>query len=171
MDRARRIAAVTCLSLALALLPTFGHTATAPSLVRDITPTPVGSSPGSFTRLGEDLLFFAENRRLGTGLWKRTPEGTTEFVKRIESSCSGLQMSNGVLFFCADDGEHGRELWRSDGTLEGTFMVKDIAVGPGFSEPRDLTRQETQFSFRRPLPTQGSGSCGRPMAQPTGLCS
>jgi hypothetical protein len=79
MDRARRIAAVTCLSLASALLPTFGHTATAPSLVMDITTTPVGSGPGSFTRLGEDLLFFAENRRLGTGLWKRTPEGTTDF--------------------------------------------------------------------------------------------
>ena len=139
MHRARRIAAVTCLSLTSALLPTLGHTAAAPSLVRDITTTPVGSGPGGFTRLGGDLLFFAQNRRLGMGLWKRTPEGTTEFVKRIESPCSGLQVSSGVLFFCADDGEHGRELWRSDGTPEGTFMVKDIAVGPGFSEPRDLT--------------------------------
>jgi len=33
---------------------------------------------------------------------------------------------DGTLFFIADDGLHGWELWRSDGTDDGTFMVKDI---------------------------------------------
>lgn len=33
---------------------------------------------------------------------------------------------NGVLYFIFDDGEYGWELWRSDGTLSGSHIVKDI---------------------------------------------
>src|SRR5688572_12264609 len=33
---------------------------------------------------------------------------------------------DGRLFFFADDGVHGRELWSTDGTDAGTQMVKDI---------------------------------------------
>lgn len=35
----------------------------------------------------------------------------------------------GALFFFADDGVHGRELWRSDGAEGGTWMVRDICPG------------------------------------------
>src|SRR5262249_40933905 len=39
---------------------------------------------------------------------------------------------NGTLFFAADDGMHGTELWRSDGTAVGTTLVKDLYPG-GFT--------------------------------------
>ena len=37
---------------------------------------------------------------------------------------------NGVVFFSAVDRVHGRELWKTDGTLAGTSMVADIRPGP-----------------------------------------
>ncbi len=40
-----------------------------------------------------------------------------------------------VLFFTADDGSHGRELWRSSGTRgSGTSLVQDILPGSASSE-------------------------------------
>jgi ELWxxDGT repeat protein len=36
---------------------------------------------------------------------------------------------NNIIFFSHDDGVHGTELWRTDGTVAGTYMVKDIIVG------------------------------------------
>ena len=44
-----------------------------------------------------------------------------------------LTNASGTLYFSADDGRHGHELWRSDGTSKGTRMVKDINSGPAGS--------------------------------------
>lgn len=37
---------------------------------------------------------------------------------------------DGVLYFPATDPQHGYELWRSDGTAEGTFRLADLCPGP-----------------------------------------
>ena len=45
------------------------------------------------------------------------------------SSPENLTDVNGTLFFRANDGTNGQELWKSDGTEAGTVMVKDIWAG------------------------------------------
>ena len=67
----------------------------------------------------------------------------------------GITAVNGILYFRADDGVHGAELWRSDGTARGTRMVKDI--NPGW--PTRLSRRLHQRQ-RHPLllASDGPGS-------------
>ena len=73
------------------------------------------------------------------------------------SNPSQLTVVGKTLYFTADDGIHGRELWRSDGTARGTRLVKDIVSGH-----RGLQSQRTPSdSPTWPAPSSSSvGDCG-----------
>ncbi len=108
------------------------------TIVADINPGGGSSDPSSLTVVGNKLFFEANDGVHGTELWETdgTTLGTAK-VKDINPGSAGSAQSsgatlidlNGALLFTADDGTHGTELWRSDGTSNGTVMVKDIDPG------------------------------------------
>ena len=77
---------------------------------------------------GEEL-WRSDGTPSGTIMVKDIYIGTPQYGSPKYSSPTGFNMVNGILYFTADDGVHGRELWRSDGTEAGTSLVKDIYIG------------------------------------------
>lgn len=90
-------------------------------LVKDLQPGPLSSAPWSFTTF-KGTFFFSTNE----GFTKSDgTEAGTQLVK-AELFISQFQPVGDLLFMVGSDEAHGLELWRSDGTTDGTFLVKDI---------------------------------------------
>ncbi len=119
--------------------------------VSDINPFG-NSSPHNFIEIDGTIFFSAEDGTSGRELWKT--DGTTDGTALVKDFFPGGEDDSGIssnvefvdyqgtLFFAANDGEHGRELWKSDGTEAGTVMVKDIYPNTNnfrrSSHPRNL---------------------------------
>ena len=54
------------------------------------------------------------------------------------SAPTNFMEMGGVAYFSATDGVTGRELWRSDGTSTGTWLVRDIHHGSASSNPQPI---------------------------------
>ncbi len=116
----------------------------------DITPGGDGSFPRGFLELAGEVIFFVADWN-EWGLWKTdgTPQGTVEILKQsfvpggagVYGSLDpeNMVVYEGLVFFTARDESHGVELWRTDGTPEGTRMVRDIRPGSRGSVPTGLT--------------------------------
>lgn len=116
-----------------------------PQLIKDIFPGEQNSSPANFVEINNIIYFFAYDGTNGAELWRTdATEAGTYMVKNIgpgmddycmySMGCGGEYIvMNNILYFRASDNTHGAELWRSDGTETGTYMVKDINPGTGNS--------------------------------------
>ena len=69
------------------------------------------------------------------------------FPGAVTSNLSQFTDVNGTLFFTAQDGVNGIELWKSDGTAAGTVLVKDLHPGTSSSNLRSLTNVNGTLFF------------------------
>jgi ELWxxDGT repeat protein len=118
---------------------------TTASMVSDLRPGSFGSTPDYLTEVDGTLFFSANNAdSIGRELWRYDAVNGIQLVRNIAdlSFESGnpqeLTAVGDLLFFTAvgpSDNYFGRELYVSDGTTNGTYMVQDINPGVADSTP------------------------------------
>jgi ELWxxDGT repeat protein len=121
----------------------------------DINIGPWSANPFGFVVFGADLYFRADDGFNGFELWRafegepandeESPSGySAEPVADIFPGAEGsfpdeLTVIGSRLYFSADDGTNGRELWIHDPNNGGTTLLADINSGSGSSDPLELT--------------------------------
>jgi ELWxxDGT repeat protein len=111
-------------------------------------------TPSNITIANGAVLYLNDDGTHGTEIWRSdgTPAGTAlvkdirpgpepirgadvDYVYRSFPPKQPLYTWNGSTYFAADDGVHGSELWKTDGTAAGTVLVSDISPGEAPSAP------------------------------------
>jgi len=111
-------------------------------ILKDVGPGGTDGAPLGFGRgvvSGGTMFFLADDGVNGQELWASTGNPadplSTRLVKDINPGLAGARIvqltpgPNGSVFFLADDGVSGRELWVSDGTDRATVRVVDLFAG------------------------------------------
>jgi len=104
------------------------------SMVKDLNPGSPDNGAAFLTNVNGTLFFFGIDETSG-GLCRS--DGTEAGTFRLKSltmepnqfATGQIVDANGTAFLIANDGVNGIELWKSDGTVSGTVMVKDISPG------------------------------------------
>lgn len=120
------------------------------TLFRDIVAGTTGCNAEKFFHYPTQniLLFVAGNGNTNKELWYTN--GSLVFTNQLKdinpgSTSSGINFAganfveyNGKVYFTADDGTNGYELWTTDGTTSGTQRISDIGSNSLSSNPRAL---------------------------------
>jgi len=106
------------------------------AIVADLCPGGCDAAPQPFARLGPSAIF-AANDAQGRQLWATDgTSGGTRPLTHLEGAQlkpAALETGSGVagnlLFFAGSVAGFGEEPWRTDGTAQGTYLLRDIAAG------------------------------------------
>ena len=110
--------------------------------IYDLRPGPESSDPGSPVRIGDYLYLAADDGASGRELWRldlraTAPVASGELVADIRPGPEGSDPSDlevaDRLYFRADDGESGLELWAHDPRTGATERVTDLRPGASSS--------------------------------------
>ncbi|AHM59425.1 hypothetical protein D770_05810 [Flammeovirgaceae bacterium 311] len=125
-------------------------------LAMDIVPGTHGSNPSYLSNFGGKLLFLAYeydeeiNRYSYIRINDITAQSSTRIMKLFPyDSYMGnfFTLSSKYAFFSYSNIETGTEIWRTDGTTAGTFLLKDIYTGRTGSDPYKLNVIKDLFYF------------------------
>ena len=85
-----------------------------------------------------------------------TPMSLVKDINETGNSSPGnLVDVDGTLFFTANDGINGRELWKTDGTLDGTVLIKDIQSGASNANISNISNVNGTIYFFAQSKTSG----------------
>lgn len=131
-------------------------TANGTVLVKDITPGLSDSNPFNLIKFKGFIYFTAANVAAGRELWRTDgTEAGTVLIKDVNpgpadgftSLTTNFTVVGDWLYFNANNGSDGTELWRSDGTSAGTVLVKDLTPGPSSTEFFSLSPIDNTLYF------------------------
>lgn len=148
--------------------------------VTDINPGNLSANVSKVTPAGDTLFFVADDGVHGEELW--ISDGTVGnatmaadilpnglFPSPWASILVAAKNEDAVYFTVLQD-DTGRELWRSDGTSEGTYLVVDIYPGVADSNPAEITAINNKVVFSATDGTYGKelrvATIGLPLNQP-----
>jgi ELWxxDGT repeat protein len=131
------------------------------TLIKDMRPTALASSnPQQITVLGNWIYFSADNGSTGRELYRSNGTNAgTQLIKDIntvgggggqptlDSNPSDFFQVGSLVFFTANDGYHGEELWKTSGSSGSTVMVKDITVGTDSTIIDDMVAYNGKLYF------------------------
>lgn len=133
-------------------------TAAGTTLFKDIYAGAPSSFPINLTTTNGALYFGAVNGSGFSELWKSNGTAAgTGIVSQSKPNPNGgafygsgedtFTVLGGSVIGMANDGIHGRELWKSNGTTAGTVMIKDLIPGPLSSNGFDFTTVGSKVFF------------------------
>ena len=145
--------------------------------LKAFSPDPVSpkvTTPSRLIALGAKLFFVASDGVHGYEPWTSdgSPAGTQMLADVNPGAADGMSgnvtafpkgsdlpaVASGRVYFAANDGIHGTELWSSDGSTAGTTMVADLAAGAAGSSPRWIQPFAAGVAFEA---SDSDGSAGK----------
>lgn len=124
-----------------------------PELIANLNPGGDGLSKfdTGFQTIGNRTILVGDNGQTGNEIYV-LENNTLSLVKDIATGVTSSQpqfltVLDGKVYFVATDSTHGRELWVTDGTSDGTAVAYDLSPGTGSSNPAYLIASTSGLLF------------------------
>ena len=137
------------------------------AMVKDISVGQDGSFPTRLTSFGKQLVFFANDQgstAFGNELYAMDSAGAITMAFNINPGTASsanivnyldMAVAGGKVYFPANDGTHGVELFSWDGVHQPT-MVKDLYVGASSSNVSAVTAYQNKVYFNAATAATGN---------------